>query len=1004
MEKKLSLTLVLILVLSLCFSPHTAASASQTALIPLPETGEMISGFKTVETGDMALINSKSVLFEHEKTGAKLLYIQNKDMDRSFDISFKTPALDNAGAIHVLEHMSISCSNKYPLKDLIFAILNQTYSTYANAYTRQNFTTYPVSSLSEEQLLKLTDVYLDSVYHPSVSNSKNLFSREAWRYELPDANAPLTLTGTVYNEMKGDLGNISSAAGQNVLHALFPGSIQSNIAAGIPDNIKELTYEQVMNFRNTYYHPSNSLMVLYGNVDYRRFLKHINDEFLSKYDKKEIAVETGKIAPLKEKAERTVKFPVAASSNTKNSSQIDYAFAFTDISEEDTVGLGILADILNQETSPVMEALKKSDIGGSYSVSFDAAFTQPILTFSAANADESKKAEFKMLIDNSMSNIISTGFDKTAVDAVISNTLLTNSNLAENRNTGVNLSMKIASMWANHGSLDYYNHLIKNIKTIKDKAEDNYFEKLLKKYIENNNHAALAITVPEAGLAEKLANTEKKHLSDLKAAMSKQELDKITADTKAYNEWNNQLPDPKIVESLQAVKIADLPEEVKTYKTNDSFTSDGVRLLSAEANVGETETSSLLFDTSAVPMKKLHYLQLYADLFGKLSTKNYTQKQLNTQKLRYLNNAEFHIANVTQNNARQYTPYFSISWMGIASEYDKQLSLVKEILLNTNFDNSKALLNLVRAQVSNLKSQYTNDPLSILLLRNLAQIDESSTYQNYISGLDYYNFLLKLEKDLVSNPKAAAAELKNINALILNKTNLVTTYAGNKNTIKNYEDSIKIITDALPKKKITSQDYGKLPKPALREGIAVDSTVQYNAISASYKKMGVAFTGKLLPIQTLIDQNYITPKLRFGYGAYVSIVSFNSNGILAASYRDPNIKETFEVYKGLPAYIKNMDLTQETLDRFILNAFSDYSAPRGELAGAESALLNCLSGEKAEDKLKILHEIKSTTVQDVKDSFAMFQSFIKNGSYSTVGSKQKLLENKDLFDEILSIK
>ncbi len=444
MKKVLSLTLALCLILTMCFQFTVDANAAETTLKSLPQVGEVISGFRTLEVGNMELVNSKTVLFEHEKTGAQLMYIQNKDIDRSFDISFKTPAVDNTGVNHILEHISVSGSQKYPLKNVLFTVANQTYSTYINAGTFQNATTYPVSSMSEAQLLKLTDVYLDCVFNPSIYSDKNIFLREAWRYEMVDANAPLTINGTVYNEMKGALGNISSAASQNVLTTLFPNSVQANNSGGIPENIKDLTYEQLIKTHQTYYHPSNSVMVLYGNVDYKNFLKLINDEYLSKFDKKDIKIETGKVTPLKEKAEKTFKFPVAASSNTKNASQIAYAYALTDISEEDSIGVSLIAALLNQETSKLKQAFSQKQIGGNLSVTFSEATAQKVLTFTAQNADESKAAEFKTLVDTCMNDIAKAGFDKAAIDAMISVTLLSNSNFTEMGNVGINLSYVMA--------------------------------------------------------------------------------------------------------------------------------------------------------------------------------------------------------------------------------------------------------------------------------------------------------------------------------------------------------------------------------------------------------------------------------------------------------------------------------------------------------------------------------------------------------------------------------
>ena len=455
MKRLLSFTLTIVMVLSLCLS-NIPVNAAESGLKPLPQAGEVISGFKATKVSDMELIHSKTVLFEHEKTGAKLLYIQSKDIDRAFEISFRTPAVDNTGANHILEHISVSGSKKYPLKNVLFTIANQTYSTFINAFTAPTMTSYPVSSMSEEQLLKLADVYLDCVYNPSVYTDKNIFLREAWRYEMADEDSPLTITGTVYNEMKGALGNISSAASYNVMDALFPDSIQSNVSGGKPENIKDLTYEQIINTHKTYYHPSNSLMVLFGNLDYTKFLKLINDEYLSKFDKQDIEIDDGKIEPFAQKTEKTYVFPVAAASSTENAAQIDYAFALTDVPEEDLTGLGILVSVLNQDTSPLKQAFAEKQIGGKLSVSFNDSNTQPVVTFTAQNTDASKSKEFQTLVDECIADLIKNGFDKDMIDATISATLLNNSNVTEMSNLGINLATSISLMWANYDSLDYF--------------------------------------------------------------------------------------------------------------------------------------------------------------------------------------------------------------------------------------------------------------------------------------------------------------------------------------------------------------------------------------------------------------------------------------------------------------------------------------------------------------------------------------------------------------------
>jgi len=1005
MKKLLSFTLSVVLLLSLCLQ-LTPANAAVDELKPLPQIGEVISGFKTIEIKDMELINSKTVLFEHEKTGAKLLFIQSKNIDRSFSIAFKTPAVDDTGANHILEHISVSGSEKYPMNDVIFTIINQTYSTYANAFTYPTFTEYPVSSMSEEQLLKLTDVYLDCVYNPLIYTDKNIFLREAWRYEMADADSPLTISGIVYNEMKGALGNISSAAQCNVLDVLFPNSMQSNIYGGDPEKIPDLTYEQIIDTHKTYYHPSNSLMILYGNLDYSKFLKLINDNYLSKFDKKDIEIDYGIVTAPQEKTERTFKFPVTSTSNTVNASQIDYAFALSDVSEEDLTGLSIITSILNQDTSPLKQAFMKKNIGGNLYVSLDSSIPQPVLTFSAQNANENKAKEFKALVDECIADLVKNGYDKELVDATISSVLISNSAVTEQQNLGINLSAQISLMWANYDNLYYLNNIIQNIKNISKKINNNYMENLTARYILNNNHAALVTTIPEAGLAEKQSEQQHQRLADLKASMSVQEIEKIVSDTAAYNEWNSRkrdLEEQKVQKDLQVVKVSDLPVEVKKYEISETKYSDGIRILSAAADVGETGLTALVLDTSAVLADKLHYLMLYSSLLGKLDTKLYTKEQLTTKVMRYLNGASVSLTTLPEKGDRnKFTPLMTASWLGLVSEYEEQLDLVKEIFLNTKFSDTDTILSVVKQQIASMKNQFINNPLNLLLFRNLALANNCINYTNYITGLDYYNFLVQLEQTLQTDPGAVLAELDSLHKLVVNRTNMIAMFSGNKDSIKKYEKAIKAFINELPAKEITAQDYSKLPKPAQREAIILDTSVQYNMISAAYEDMGTEYNGKYIPIGAVINDNYITPKIRFGYGAYSGLVQTNNIAFMIASYRDPNIKETFDVYKGLPEFVRNIEITQEELDRYILKAFSSCTATSGELRGASNALNNYLMGETWEDQLKLLNEIKSTTVQDIKESVAMFENLLKNGACSTIGSADKINANKELYDSIIT--
>lgn len=1004
MKRLVSLSLAIVLLLGMILSP-TAAFAAEEELAPLPQVGEVISGFKVTETGEIDLVNAKTVLFEHVKTGAKLYYIQNRDIEKSFTISFRTPAADDTGVNHIIEHATMHGSVKYPINDMLFLIANQTYSTFVNAMTSLAVTMYPVASMSEDQLLKLTDVYLDGVFNPLVYNDKNIFLREGWRYEMQDADAPLAVNGTVYNEMKGQFGSINYAAYFNTLKTLLPDSPQSNNSGGHPDKIRDLTYEKLIETHRTYYHPSNSLMILYGNVDYTRFLKMINDEYLSKYDRKEINIDYGKVEPFSEKAEARFAFPVTAAAKTANAAQINYAFALTDISTEDFVGLSAIASVLNEDSSPLKKAFNEMKIGGNMYVSLDMNTIQPILIFTAINADESRAGEFRTLVDECMAGIVEKGFDKELIDAMISRSLLNYSIITEQGNLGVNLSATLCLMWANYNDLGYYSNLITNVKDLADKLDTSYYEDLAEKYILDNNHAALVTTYPEPGLAEKQEEQNVKQLADLKASMSEEEIDRIISGTKAFNEWNSRETGENvqdIIKSLQAVKAADLPVEVKEREIKETKGPNGERFVTATADVGETGITGIMFDTSAVPAEKLHFLNLLSSLLGRLDTEKYTREQLNTLTMRHLQGAAFSLGEIPYKDSDDFTPVLTTYWLGLMGEYGEQIELAKEIIFNTDFSDSDTILNIIRNKIAEMKQIISSEPLNLLMIRNLALTSPAASYDNYINGLEYYNFLVQLEQYMQQDPEAVLAEIEAVHKRVMNRTNMITIFAGNENGIRVFEENIGTLTNALPAEKIVPQDYSVLPAPAQKEGIAVDTLVQYNMLSASHDKMGIEYNGKYIPILQMLEDTYLTPSLRYRNGVYSVLTRYSSSSLMILTYRDPNIIETFDIFAGIPEYLRTVGITQEELDRYILSAFGSGTIPSGELSSALNYTINYLAGWSAEDELKILNEIKSATVEDLDDAAVLFEKLLENGTYSTVGSASKISESMDLYESVIA--
>lgn len=990
MKKTLCLILALCLVLGLL----PAASAAQA----LPAAGETVGGFTVTQVGHERLIDSPTVLFTHNKTGGQVLYYASGDTDRAFDITFKTPALDNAGLPHVFEHICISGSQKYPHANLFFPVANQTYSTFVNAMTSNNMTTYPLASLSEDQLYLMTDYYLSGVFQPLLYTEPRLVQREAWRYELTEAEAPLRLSGTVYNEMKGAL-TIETMAHYNLLDALFPGSLVSNISGGDPEHIPELTQASLLAFHQEYYHPSNALVVLYGDLDYAHFLSLI-DSYYSQFERRSIDVPTGEIAPLTQPVSKTYAFPVEAGSSSQGNGIVSYGFVPQLTEEHDSFGMMLLAGILQHSSSPLMQAFQKTFPGATLQVGFNANYPQPFLLFSAYGLGETDREPFRILVDAALAKIVADGLNAETVEAILAAEQFSQLTIPEQSSLGVNLAVQQGSVWATSGSLSYFNDYFDAMEYMKEQLPNHYFEQLIQYRLLPTSHRASVATVPTPGLAEQKAQQLADRLAAQKAAMGEQELQAILAQTVDIPAWGLEEPPREMIRSLQAVTVDSLPEEIKQYTVTDRQVA-GIKTLTANANVGDIGMTVLLADSSGIAQEDLHHYQLYADLIGALGTSSHAESSVSTKMTRYLYG--FSASASLYETGDSFHPALVASWMGLPDEMEQAMELANELLFHTSLDNAAGISGIV----SRLKLQQRNSlnsmPYVVQASRLLAADHPIYAYSSYLRGLEYYNFLEGVERQLAEDPQALLDRLSAVQSQLANRSGIIALYAGNTESIARFESSLPTLLRGLEQREIVAADYSGLPLPQGNEAIAIDATVQFNMLGASLEQLGITYNGKLLTLLNLLNDAYLTPQIRHGLGAYGVLTIYDEHGLLLSTYRDPAVAESYAVMEQIGDYLRGSSLTQEDVERYIISTYSSYAMPTGELSGASTAMINHLQNRGPERRITLLQQIKSLTVEDLKTLADAFDRLAASGRRSTAGGAAVIEQNRSLFDHVLSL-
>ncbi|MGI6695078.1 MAG: insulinase family protein [Christensenellales bacterium] len=961
--------------------------------------GDKTSGFVVRELSRIDLVNADVTLLEHEKTGALVMLIKNEDTNRTYDISFRTPVEDDSGIPHVFEHATLDGSRKYPSKSLTFNLAHQTYNTYMSGITWDLFTTYPVASLSEKQLLKYADFYTDSVFNPSIMEDESIFKEEAWRYAMADKDAPLTIAGTVYTEMQGAY-NIEKASIFNFRKTLFPGSQAGNSYGGHPSQIVSMTWQQLKDYHDMYYHPSNSLSMLYGKIeDYTPFLTLL-DGYFSAYDKKEFRFDDPGYTPLKAAVEKTFEHPVEAGSDTKNGAVVYFGYALTDATAEDEAVLDLLTTLLNDPSSPFQQAMKEKLPSATALCYYDIVTPEVAVVFRASGMAAEDAPLFQTVVEESLASIREKGFDLASVEAVAAATRLELLLTTENDNVGPNITLEIAYHWAATGDTQAYDRYVKNTENFLAFAKQGLYQQVIEKHLSDNPRTALVVTAPAPGLKERQDQALADELAAKRAAMTQEEIAALVDATAKQGEQPDDAA--PLVAQLQAVDVETLPEELRIYDITDETGEDQVRRMHARADVSGVGQALLLLDAGAVPQEDLHWYKLYVDLLGNLDTTRHDNASLSALLTRYLYKQEVRPAVYTGKNMDECNPHLRVSWIAMDEDMAPAYDLVYELLFETKFDDATKVAGVLSQVKASLKQRITNGSFQIQAYRAYAHAFKGFSYYNYLNFLDYYAFLEKAEVLFEKDPETALRKLTDMQAHFHVRDGAVSGFAGSADSAAGHREAADAFLSRLDAAKREKAAYD-LPAIADKEALVVDSAVQYNLVCAPYYVLGLEKTsGDLDAVIRLVSDALLFPQLRDKYGVYRIDHAATEEGVYILSFRDPNVKETFDVYAALPGMIKEMPLNQEELNGYILSAYSGYALSQGELSGALSALVDTVNEKPQERYLTWMRELKTLTPDKVKEYAALYQALSDKGHISTSGGAGIIQQNEAMYEKVLN--
>jgi len=939
------------------------------------------------------------VLFEHQKTGAKLMYVANGDTNRAFQLTFLTRPIDDTGLPHVFEHSTLSGSEKYPSASLFMNLSYQTYNTYMNAYTTDAMTCYPIASLSEAQLLKYADFYTDSCLHPNILTDESIYRTEAWRYRMASLDDELTLEGTVYSEMQGSY-VLSRGALDNANRVTFPGASLTYSYGGNPDFIPLMTWEDLQAYHEKFYHPSNCVAYLYGQFeDYTAFLALLDDAF-SPYEKAEFHFEETEYVRIAEPVETKTPFPMAEGTDVANQSVIYYYIVCPGMKDDVTQELIIdnMCQLLNENSSVLMQSLKNVLPAGSFSCGRELAAPDDAIAFVASSVNEDDGPLFKETVDAALREVAANGFPEDMVDSAMASVNISTKLAPESSDPVEGVIYSLAYHYATTGDPFSYLEAIESMDKIKEWNSEGLYKEAVANWLLDKNTWTLTTTYPDPGKKELHDAALAAALAETKAGMTDEEKQAIIDATNAEKTADDA---SALVAQLQAVSVESLPEEIKTYAITDEIGEDGIRRIDALAGVDGIGEAGLYLDAQALPQEDIHWMRLFTRLLGQLDTDAHTKEELDVLISRYLYSKTIGVD--VAGNGESYHPYLVAEWIAMDEDLAAGYDLVYELIYHTKFTDTQKLMDRVAAEKASVRASINGSPYNVMMARGFGVDVPRWRYYSYLNYLEYYSFIEQLETMLAENPDEVAKRFESLQAFFANNAGAIATYAGNEESIKANRPLADAFLAKLDHVEREPAAYD-LPVASKNEALIADTNIQFNNVFASFAAMGLdGYDASMDAVTAFVADAFLMPILRDQYGVYTPWNgAANTRGMYLITYRDPNVKETFDLYAKLPEMIAQADVDQETLDGYILSSYVSYAKGSGELTGAVNAISSTIYGIPQDKPLEYMRQLKAVTPEAVKAAADLYQKAWENGVHSTAGSAAAINANAELFDVILN--
>ncbi|MBM9615037.1 insulinase family protein [Desulfobulbus rhabdoformis] len=968
--------------------------------------GSTYHGFTLDRVSFVEEINSTVYLFTHAVLGCQAVAIKNQDANKTFCASFRTVPEDSTGVAHILEHSVLMGSQKYPVKDVFGEINKGGLMTFLNAMTGSDTTWYPFATRNEKEYFNIMDVYCDVVFNPLLLQTT--FEQEGWHYHLENGEDKLQYMGVVFNEMKGAFSDPIRSLFHHIYQGLMPESTYAHESGGDPRRIPDLSYEQFVEFHRSHYHPSNATLFFYGDADLEKELAFVQDRFLSQFDGPvdKAQIKPGRDVSAPVSLEDT--YPVQPGSPTEQRTFLAISSSIATIADRKlNTAFQIIANILfNSDGSPLKKAVFNSgvckDFGGLFLA--NSSIKSLIITY-LVGTDAEKRDHFLAMYKATLTRMVDQGLDQELMLSELNKYEFSVREEMNKAQRGLDLIGKaLPAMKGGQSPFDVLeiDALLAEIR--KEALEKGYFEQLIRTYLLDN---PATVTVTLAPDPEKMAQNvleEQQRLAAFNASLDdegRKQLVNRTQELMALQAEANTVDD---LRKLPRLGLDDLDKHPPFHEVKPT------QLGEVEFLVNDLETNGICyldigFDCSSLPLEVLPYLDLFATIVTEIGTasKDYMQfaKAINICAGDFSHSFQAYSKAGNRDTVR---PILWFHVKALSSYLNQAIELVSEVLTSVDFSDEHHIEEILQREFAWAEHSVQSEGYSLAATRAFSHLSQAGRYNEQVHGVTAYLQLKALAADYLNGEATLHAALRQMREQLFVRQGMVISVTADDKDIVRFQSAGLGLVKALPQGG-TPAAVLDFPQVSKCQALATSAEVVYNIQTCTLFPDVSTYNGSFEVLRTWMSRDYLWNTVRQMGGAYGCFIQFNhlTGNFGMISYRDPQVKKTYDAYEALPKVIGELNLSQESMQQLVVGAYGTANPHQGPAAKGATARNNYLAGVTRAFRQQRVEEIVRAGVDDLRGFAPHFARLQEERNRVTVGNSDKIQQDKALFDEVINL-